>query len=163
MNFAIEGGGKMPVTKCSKCGVDIPQGAAFCPSCGAPKAGEQPKYQTVYQHVSTGMGLTGLFDIIFSKTAILIGIAIGILLAWISLLIVVFASGSSNIAIVLNSIGFIFISLLLVGGGIFNNNIDKYVRLAMVLIGGYMILMTLSLTSIIMGSYSSILSRFGYL
>ena len=153
----------MPVTKCLKCGVDIPQGASYCPSCGAPKAAEQQKSQPVYQHISTSAGLASLFDIIFSKTAIIIGIAIGMLLAWISLLIAVFASDSSDIAIVINSIGFIFISILLVGGGIFNNNIDKYVRLAMVLIGGYMILMTLSLTTIIMGSYSSIFSRLGSL
>ena len=159
----MEGGGKMTVYKCVKCGAILPQGAAFCPSCGSPKAEEQQKYQPMYQQSSTGIGLLGLFDIIFSKTTIIIGIAIGILLAWISLLIVVFASGSSNVAIVLNSIGFIAIGLLLIGGGIFNNNIDKHVRLAMVLICGYIILMSLSLTAIIMGSYSSILSRFGYI
>jgi hypothetical protein len=159
----MEGGGEMTVNKCSICGAILPQGAAFCPSCGAPKAEEQQKYQPMYQPSQTRIGLTGFFDIIFSKTIIIIGIAIGILLAWISLLIVVFASGSSNIAIVLNSIGFMAIGILLMGGGLLNNNIDKNVRLAMVLIGGYIILMSLSLSSIIMGSYSSILSRLGYL
>ena len=154
----MEGGGKMAVSKCGKCGADIPQGASFCPSCGAPKAAEQQKYQPIYH--PTEMGITGLFDMIFSRTTIIIGIAIGMLLAWISLLIVIFASGSSNIAFVLNSIGFVGIGLLLVGGGIFNNNIDKYVRLAMVLIGGYIILMTLGLS--LMGTYSSLLSRLGY-
>jgi hypothetical protein len=153
----------MTVNKCSRCGAILPQGAAFCPSCGAPKAEEQQKYQPMYQPSPARIGLTGFFDIIFSKTIIIIGIAIGILLAWISLLIVVFASGSSNIAIVLNSIGFIAIGILLIGGGIFNNNIDKHVRLAMVLIGGYIILVSLSLTAIIIGSYSSILGRLGYL
>jgi hypothetical protein len=151
----------MTISKCNRCGVNIPQGAAFCPSCGAPKAEEQQKNQPDYQPSSSTIGITTLFDIIFSKTTIIIGIAIGILLACISLLIMVFASGSYNIAIVLNSIGFIGIGLLLVGGGIFNNNIDKHVRLAMVLIGGYIILMSLGLTSIIMGSYPSIFSRYG--
>ncbi len=153
----------MAVSKCIKCGANLPTGAAFCPACGAPKAEEKQKYQPSYQRISSGIGLTSLFDIIFSKTVIIIGIAIGILLAWISLLIVVFASGSSDVAIVLNSIGFIFIGLLLVGGGIFNNNIDKYVRLAMALIGGYIILMSLGLTTIMMRSYSSILGWLGSL
>jgi hypothetical protein len=147
----------MPISKCVKCSADIPQGASFCPSCGIPKAVEQPKYQPIYH--PTEMGLTGLFDMIFSRTTIIIGIAIGMLLAWISLLIAIFASGSSNIAFVLNSIGFVGIGFLLVGGGIFNNNIDKYVRLAMVLIGGYIILMSLGLS--LMGTYSSLLSRLG--
>ena len=153
----------MTDSKCNKCGVNVPPGAAYCPACGAPKAEEQQKYQPVYQRSPAGIGFTGLFDIIFSKTVIIIGIAIGMLLAWISLLIVVFASGSSNIAIVLNSIGFVAIGFLLVGGGIFNNNIEKYVRLAMVLIGGYIILMSLSLTTILRGSYSSIFSGLGSL
>ena len=156
----MEGGGKMTVSKCTKCGANIPSGAAFCPSCGAPKAEEQQKTQPVYQPSST-IGITGIFDLIFSKTIIIIGIAIGILLAWISLLIVIFASDSSNVAAVLNSIGFIAIGLLLMGGGIFNNNIDKNVRLAMVLIGGYIILMSLGLTAIMSGYYSSLLSRYG--
>jgi len=151
----------MAVSKCVKCGASLPPGAAFCPSCGTPKAEEQPT--TPVYHGSTGAGLNGLFDMIFSKTAIIIGIVIGILLAWISLLIMVFASGSANVAIILNSIGFIGIGLLLVGGGIFNNNIDKHVRLAMVLIGGYIILMSLSITSIMMGSYTSLFSRYGSL
>ena len=149
----------MAVIKCVKCGASLPPGAAFCPSCGTPKAEEQPTY-TQPNHGSTGAGINSLFDMIFSKTVIIVGIAIGILLAWISLLIMVFASGSANVAIVLNSIGFIGIGLLLVGGGIFNNNIDKHVRLAMVLIGGYIILMSLSITSIMMGSYTSLLGRF---
>jgi len=153
----------MAVSKCNKCGASLPPGAAFCPACGAPKAEEKQKYQPLYQRSSTSIGLTSLFDIIFSKTVIIIGIAIGILLAWISLLIAVFASGSSDVAIVLNSIGFIFIGLLLIGGGIFNKNIDKYVRLAMTLIGGYIILMSLSLSTIMMGSYSSILGGLGSL
>jgi len=151
----------MAVSKCVKCGANLPPGAAFCPSCGTPKAEEQPI--TPVYHGSTGAGLNSLFDIIFSKTVIIIGIAIGILLAWISLLIMVFASGSANVAIVLNSIGFIGIGLLLVGGGIFNNNIDKHVRLAMVLIGGYIILMSLSITSIMMGSYTTLFSRYSSL
>ncbi len=154
----------MTVSKCNKCGVNVPPGAAYCPACGAPKAEEKHKYQPVsHQHSPAGIGVTGLFDIIFSKTVIIIGIALGMLLAWISLLIVVFASGSSNVAIVLNSIGFMAIGFLLVGGGIFNNNIEKYVRLAMVLIGGYIILMSLSLTMILMGSYSSIFNSLGSL
>lgn len=152
----------MTVSKCVKCGSTLPTGAAFCPSCGAPKAEEQQKTQPIYHPVSAGVVIKGLFDIIFSKTVIIIGIALGMLLAWISLLIMVFTSGSSNIAIVLNSIGFIFIGFLLAGGGIFNNNIDKYVRLAMVLIGGYIILMSLSLAAIMTGAYTSIIRGFGF-
>ena len=152
----------MPISKCSNCGANLPPGAAFCPSCGTPKAAEpQQPTQTPIYHSSSGSSLNSLFDIIFSKTVIIIGIALGMLLAWISLLIMVFASSSYNVAVILNSIGFIGIGLLLVGGGVFNNNIDKFVRLAMVLIGGYIILMSLGIPSILTGSYSSLLTRFG--
>ncbi|MGF3555326.1 MAG: zinc-ribbon domain-containing protein [Thermoplasmatota archaeon] len=149
----------MTVSKCIKCGATLPSGAAFCPSCGAPKEEEQNQ-QPVHRPVGPQINFKNLFEIIFSKTIIITGIALGILLAWISLLIMVFASGSSNIAIVLNSIGFTCIGLLLTGGGIFNNNIDKYVRLAMVLIGGYIILMSLSLTATMLGTYSQIFRFF---
>jgi len=139
----------MPVIKCSNCGANLPPGAAFCPNCGTPRAAEQPMTTTPIYHSSSGSNLNSLFDIIFSKNVIIIGIAIGMLLAWVSLLILVFASNSYNIAVVLNSIGFIGIGLLFVGGGVFNNNIDKFVRLGMVLIGGYIILMSLGIPAIL--------------
>ena len=64
--------------------------------------------------------LEGIFNLLFSKTAIILVIAFGILFAWIGTVIIVFASGSANVAILLSSIGFAAMSFFLVGGGIWN-------------------------------------------
>jgi len=49
----------------------------------------------------------------------------------------------------LNSFGFFIIGIVLIGGGIANDIIDKYVRLGMLVIGVYMITVVLSLPGII--------------
>jgi len=145
----------MPVVKCMKCGADIPDNAAFCPACGAPKEevkktpqpvqpSPQPKQTQTIPITSQKIKKTispmeGLFNMFFSKTAIIIGVALGILFAWIGLIVRVFAAGSSNIAVLLSSMGFAGIGLLLLGGGIWNKKINSYARLAMVLIGGFLV------------------------
>ena len=136
----------MAVSKCLNCGAEIPRTAEFCPSCGAPKGGTQAAAQPAQpmqpmqpapmsmQKVSP---LAGIFDMFFSKTGIILGVAIGILLAWIGVLILVFSTENSDIATLLDSMGFAAISLMLIGGGVWNKKIDKFARLGMVLIGGY--------------------------
>jgi len=157
----------MPVSKCMKCGADIPDNAAFCPACGAPKeeakqttkpAQSTPKpvqtqtmpvtSQAMKKNVSP---MEGLFDMVFSKTAMIIGIALGILFAWIGVIIRVFAAGSSNIAVLLSSMGFAVMGLLVLGGGIWNKKINSYARLAMVLIGGFLIANGVSVIGMIYG------------
>ena len=133
----------MSVSKCLNCGAEIPREAEFCPSYGAPKGGTQAAAQPLQPMQPAPMSmqkvspLAGIFDMFFSKTGIILGVAIGILLAWIGVLILVFSTENSDIATLLDSMGFAAISLMLIGGGVWNKKIDKFARLGMVLIGGY--------------------------
>jgi hypothetical protein len=83
--------------------------------------------------------LEGIFNMVLSKTAIILVIALGILFAWIGTVIIIFATGSADIATLLSSMGFAAMGLFLAAGGIWNSKIDKFVRLAMVLIGIYLV------------------------
>jgi RNA polymerase subunit RPABC4/transcription elongation factor Spt4 len=154
----------MAATKCNNCGAKIPAEAQFCPGCGIPKAGGQPVSNPVQarpiaptasmmQRGSSPM--EGLFYMVFSKTALIIAVGIGILLAWIGLLIAIFSTGNSDIAMFLNSTGFAGMGLMLICGGIWNHKINRYVRAGLVIIGGIVIIMALGITAIQMGSLSS--------
>ena len=132
------------MVKCSKCGANIPDEAGFCPSCGTSKSGEQRTQQPVYRPVKASKSndaspLEDIFNMVFSKTAIILVIALGILFAWIGTVIIIFATGSADIATLLSSMGFAAMGLFLTGGGLWNSKIDKFVRLAMVLIGIYLV------------------------
>jgi hypothetical protein len=50
---------------------------------------------------------------------------------------------------VLNSFGFFITGIVLIGGGIANDGMDKYVRLGMIVVGVYMITVVLSLPGLI--------------
>lgn len=144
--------------KCNKCGADIPEGASFCPGCGSPaKEKQQAPQQPVYNTMRTSgfkdsvSPLENIFKIVFSKTAIILVIGLGILFAWIGMLIMMFASESFKIAFLFSSMGYAAIGLFLTGGGIWNSRIDKFVRLAMVLIGVYLVVHSLSVVGIVSG------------
>ena len=147
------------MVKCSKCGANIPDEAGFCPACGAARPGEQRAQQPVYRSTKAYnqknvSPLEGIFDMVFSKTAIILVIALGILFAWIGTVIMIFASGSADIATLISSMGFAAMGLFLAAGGIWNSKIDKFVRLAMVLIGIYLVAQSLYSIS---GLFSSIM------
>jgi hypothetical protein len=147
------------MVKCSKCGANIPDEAEFCPACGVKKSGEQQAQQPVYRSMKASnpknvSPLEGIFDMVFSKTAIILVIALGILFAWIGTVIIIFASGSADIASLISSMGFAAMGLFLTAGGIWNSKIDKFVRLAMVLIGIFLVVQSLYSIS----SFSSMIS-----
>jgi hypothetical protein len=165
--------------KCSRCGAIIPEDASFCPGCGAPKPVEQPSVsvkaqpepepepapaptpQPVYKpkpnlKTKTSFGISSILDKFLSKTFIILGAFLGILLVWIGAIIILFASEHSSSGLFVGSTGLIIIGELLIFGGLWNKQIDKYVRLAMILIGGYIIA---SIMSIVLG-LSSVFSSF---
>ena len=142
---------------CSKCGAKNSNGAKFCSDCGGPvqvKEMQQPMEQ-----------IDGIFEKLFSKTLIVVSILVGILLIWIGSIVTILGASldAYKASIVLSSLGIAAMGVFLVGGGIANKNIDKYVRLAMI-IGGVLLLTglfsiaTLGLSS---GSISSLSSLFG--
>lgn len=144
----------MVVVKCNKCKASLPDGASFCPSCGAPKSVQQqtgPTYQpqqTNYRGSMYSGGMSpfeNVFYMLFSKTTVIIGVLIGILLAWISLVITIFTTGNGDLARLIASMGFAGIGFLLIGAGVWNNRIDRFVRLGMVLIGVWAIVQTISI------------------
>lgn len=141
----------MVCVKCNNCKASIPDEAAFCPNCGTPKGVQQPTHiyqpqQIIYKKSMSSGGsspLESVFDMVFSKTAVIVVVMIGILLVWIGLVINIFSS-YSNPAKLIASIGFAGIGTILIGGGVWNHRIDKFVRLAMVLIGVWAIVTTMS-------------------
>jgi len=87
--------------------------------------------------------INGIFEKLFSKTLIVGGILLGILLIWIGSIIAAFATGDAlKASSVLYSLGLAAISVFLLSGGLANRNIDKYVRLGMIL-GGALVLINL--------------------
>lgn len=128
--------------KCGKCGADLPADSKFCLSCGAKVAKEtRPDHEPVHQ----------VFQFLFSKNLIIAAILFGLLLIWIGVIVLTFSSDITGIRVaqVLNSLGFFAMGAFLIGGGIVNDAMDKYVRLGMIVIGVYMITSVLALTSLI--------------
>jgi len=154
----------MANVKCFNCGTIYPEQAAFCPECGAPRKAEQKKPQpepAVYQQPQPrtqpqpqpkpqparqmpqpepGAQMKGLADTFFSKFMIMLGVAIGILLLWIGTLLRNFAGGTgSTINGILSPTAYAGIGLLAFGGGFLNKNVDRYVRMGMIILGGLML------------------------
>jgi hypothetical protein len=130
------------VEKCIKCGNEIPKDAKFCLNCGAKVVKEiKPTNEPAHQ----------LFQSLFSKNLIVAAILLGILFIWIGVIISTFSTDLTGwrVAQTLNSLGFFIASAFLIGGGIVNDNMDKYVKLGMIVIGVYMITSVLSLTSLL--------------
>ena len=140
---------KMTDDKCLKCGTKIPKEARFCPSCGAVKGIEtpqpvqpqpvqpqpvQPQPVQPQPMRSPSRPINETLGPLFLKSIIILGTLIGILIAWIGEIILRFTiyGGAGQ---VLNSLGFVFVGLFLTGGGIINKDIDKFVRLGMI-VGG---------------------------
>jgi hypothetical protein len=155
----LEGGEDfMANVKCNNCGTLFPEEAAFCPECGAPKKQEQKKAQAqpaTNQQPQTqpqpqpvrqmpkpapGAQMKELADTFFSKFMIMLGVAIGILLLWIGALLRNFAGDAgSTINGIFSPTAYAGIGLLTFGGGFLNKNIDKYVRMGMIIVGGLML------------------------
>ena len=130
------------VDKCNKCGNEIPKDAKFCLNCGVKVVKEiKPTNEPIHQ----------LFQSLFSKNLIVAAILLGILFIWIGVIISTFSTDLTGwrAAQTLNSLGFSIAGAFLIGGGIVNDNIDKYIKLGMIVIGVYMITSVLSLTSLL--------------
>jgi uncharacterized SAM-binding protein YcdF (DUF218 family) len=130
------------VDKCTKCGNEMPNEAKFCLNCGA---------KVMKESYSTSEPTHQLFQSLFSKNLIVAAILLGILFIWIGVIISTFSTDLTGwrAAQTLNSLGFSVVGIFLIGGGIANDNMDKYIRLGMIVIGVYMITSVLSLTSLL--------------
>jgi len=112
---------------------------------------------------------TSIANMVFSKMVIMLGICIGILLAWIGTIIgyiigntttvstttTIIAGGSqtvNNTGVLINgiltSLGLVGIGFLLLGGGLLNKDFDKYIRIGMIISGGLVLANGLRFVSI---------------
>ena len=122
----------METEKCSKCGVDLPSHSKFCLSCGAKVEKEiQSEREPIHE----------VFRFLFSKNLIIAAILFGILFIWIGAIVLTFSTDLTGYraAQTLSSLGFFITGAFLIGGGIVNDSMDRYVRVGMVVIGAYMI------------------------
>jgi len=127
---------------CSKCGAEIPLNSKFCLNCGGKVEKEtQSEREPIHQ----------VFRFLFSKNLIIAAILLGILFVWIGAIVLTFSTNLIDLraAQTVNSLGFFIVGVFLIGGGIVNDTMDKFVRLGMIVIGVYMITSVLSLTSLI--------------
>jgi hypothetical protein len=157
----------MPI-KCSKCGADIPDGASFCPKCGASKSSVTPQSQQYNKRTMQPMGggLEELGKTLFSTRFLIIGVLLGIFLVFIASLIytITYPPDSNDILKVpsiLSELGFIAISTALICGGIVNHHLNRFVRLAMVFIGVWLLVIVFGgpsdyLTNSFMFDYSNL-------
>jgi hypothetical protein len=92
-----------------------------------------------------------LFRFLFSKNLIIAAILFGILFIWIGSVVLTFSTDLTGYraAQTLSSLGFFITGVFLIGGGIVNDTMDRYVRVGMVVIGVYMITSVLALTSLL--------------
>jgi hypothetical protein len=99
-----------------------------------------------------------MFQSLFSKNIITAAILLGILFIWIGVIVLTFNTDLTGLraAQTLNSLGFFMVGVFLIGGGIVNDAMDRYVRLGMIVIGVYMITAVLALHSLI-SSYGSLI------
>jgi hypothetical protein len=128
--------------KCSKCGAEIPSNSKFCLSCGVKVEKEtRPEREPIHE----------VFRFLFSKNLIITAIIFGILFIWIGVIVLTFSTDLTGhrAAQTLNSLGFFITGVFLIGGGIVNDAMDKYVRVGMVVIGVYMITSVLALSSLL--------------
>lgn len=83
----------------------------------------------------------------FSETAIAVGAVFGIFLLWIGRLISLFGGGGETAwkaSTVFRDLGIVFLSGMLICGGIVNRNIEKSIRVAMVVMGALLIFLIAS-------------------
>jgi len=79
---------------------------------------------------------------IFSESMVAVGIGIGVLLIWIATLVATFGTGTDafKTMTVLKNTGVALISLMLISGGAGNTEIERSVRIAMVVMGAIILL-----------------------
>ncbi len=90
--------------------------------------------------------MQGIVDTFFSKQMIMIGLFVGILVAWISKVIGEFVNQFSLESDILTVMNYTFLAgagIILLGGGILNNKFNNYIRVGLIVAGGVILAMNL--------------------
>jgi len=95
--------------------------------------------------------MSPLVSNLFSESSITAGIVMGILLIWVAYTIVILGETGRTVykaSSIVSSLGTLFLTVMLVGGGIANTRIERTVRVGMVIMG-VILLAGFSLTSVL--------------
>jgi len=95
--------------------------------------------------------MSPLVSNLFSESSITAGIVMGILLIWVAYMIVILGETGRTVykaSSIASSLGTLFLTIMLVGGGIANTRIERTVRVGMVIMG-VILLAGFSLTSVL--------------
>ena len=86
---------------------------------------------------------------IFSESTVAIGIGIGVLLLWVASLVAIFGTGSDAFKAMktLENTGVALISVMLISGGVANSQIERAIRIAMVVMGAIVLLVLVGIIS----------------
>ncbi|UCB58391.1 MAG: zinc-ribbon domain-containing protein [Thermoplasmatales archaeon] len=141
---------------CEKCGANIPDNAAFCPECGAPKPTVQPAPKPAEQPASkpqqatpalaykpkppknSGSGAQGFINFAFKPVMLTIGIFVGLLIGWIGEILDEIAVANTLLDEVGGILNFTFIAGvggLLLCAGFLNTKYSSHIRIALIVAG----------------------------
>lgn len=131
----------MAAIKCGNCGAQIPDKAAFCPGCGQPKAAAKPVAQPA-PAAGGGTDIKSFLDTILTTKMVMIGLFIGILIAWIARVIqqvIAVNPIATNLMIILRITFMVGVGTLLLVAGFLNSKYNVYIRAALVATGGVIV------------------------
>lgn len=127
---------------CSECGTEIEEDMQFCPECGASLAGEGSAASGGASPTHPVTTPTANLDLssLFSKKMTTLAVGIGILVIFIGAVVcnVAESSGFLKAGLVLYNLGGLALGGTLFLGSLVNEDIDRYIRVGM-LVGGALI------------------------
>jgi len=103
--------------------------------------------------------MSPLVSSVFSETSIAVVVVLGIILIWVAYMIALLGGRGETVykvSSVVNSLGTVSLTIMLVGGGIVNARIERAVRVGMVIMGVLLIVgfsLTTALSALTFGLY----------
>lgn len=138
---------------CPECGHDLEEDMQFCPECGA-SVGEAATRDTSGHPVttpSTSVDISGLF----SRKLLTVAVGVGILVVFVGAVACNVADGSDarKAGLVIYNFGGLVLGGTLFLGSMVNKELDRYLRVGMLLAGALVVGLTFTPSSVAEFSY----------